>query len=90
MSDISSVNFLDHPAVSTELVNFLSLNTAINAVDQLVTKKTSMEALICQMLKDLGGATQTITTVGNKHDALSSQVKELTKKVNKVANGSPL
>ena len=89
MADISSVNFADHPAVSTELVKFLSLNTAIDAVDQLVAKSNTMESSLCQVQKDLGGATRTITTVGNKHDLLSSQVKELTKKVNKLANSSP-
>ena len=91
MSEISSVNFADHPAVSTELVKLLSLNTAIEAVDQLVSKKSTLETSVCQMQKDVGGAVRTITTVGNKHDTLSAQVKELTKRVNKLANsgGSP-
>ena len=90
MSEISSVNFADHPAVSTELVKFLSLNTAIEAVDQLVSKTSTLETSVCQMQKDVGGAVRTITTVGNKHDTLSTQVKELTKRVNKLANsGGP-
>ena len=90
MSEISSVNFSDHPAVSTELVKFLLLNTAIDAVDQLVHKSANMESTLGTLQKDVGGAVCTITTIGNKHDILSNQLKELTKKVNKLANsGTP-
>ena len=89
MSEISLVDFSDNPAVSTELVKFLSLNTAIDAVDQLVNKLSSMESSICSLQKDVGGAVRTITTIGNKHDSLSNQVKELTKKVNKISNSGP-
>ena len=87
MSEISAVNFSDHPAVSTELVKFLSLNTAIDAVDQLVAKTSTLESSLCQVQKDLGGATRMITTVGNKHDSLNTQVKELQKRVNKLSTG---
>ena len=89
MSKISSVNFTDHPAVSTELVKFLLLNTAIDAVDQLVLKTSSIEASLCTVQKEVSGATRTITTVGNKHDNLNTQVKELIKRVNKLANNNP-
>ena len=89
MSEISSVNFADHPAVSTELVKFLSLNTAIDAVDQLVAKTSALETSVGVIQKDLGGATRTITTVGNKHDSLQTQVKELLKRINKLSNGAP-
>ena len=88
MSEISSVNFADHPAVSTELVKFLSLNTAIDSVDQLISKTSTMEAALCSVQKDLGGATKTITTVGNKHDSLNTQVKDLIKRVNKLSNNN--
>ena len=89
MSEISSVNFADHPAVSTELVKFLSLNTAIDAVSQLVSKTGTMEAALGVVQKEVGGATRTITTVGNKHDILNSHVKELIKRVNKLSNNNP-
>ena len=89
MSKISSVNFADHPAVSTELVKFLSLNTAIDAGYQLVAKTGTMEAALSTVQKDVGSATRTITTIGNKHNSLNSQVKELTKRVNKLANNNP-
>ena len=88
MAEISAVNFADHPEVSTELVKFLSLNTAIDAVDQLVSKTSNLESSLCTIQKDLCGAVRTVTTVGNKHDTLSNQVRELTKKVNKLANGA--
>ena len=88
MSEISAVNFADHPDVSTELVKFLSLNMAIDALDQLVAKLSSLETSVCTMQKDLGGATRKITTVGNKHDSLQTQVKELSKRINKLSNGA--
>ena len=89
MSEISAVNFANHPAVSTELVKFLSLNTAIDAVDQLVSKTAHFKSTLGSIQKDLGGAVRTVTTVGNKHDTLNNQVKELIKKVNKLVNGAP-
>ena len=75
MLEISAVNFTDHPAVSTELVKFLSLNTAIDAVDQLVAKTSVLETSVSSIQRDLGGATCMIATFGNKYDMLNTQVK---------------
>ena len=38
MAKISALNFSNHPAVSTELVKFLSLNTSVEVVNKLTEK----------------------------------------------------
>ena len=38
MQEITKCNFSDHPAVSQELVKFLSMNTSVEAVDVLTKK----------------------------------------------------
>ena len=84
MAEISSVNFVDHPAVSTELVKFLLLNTSVDAVDKLMEKLEVMSTTVSMLQKDVARAVQTATTAGNKQEALSNQIKELMKQVKKL------
>ena len=86
MAEISSVNFADHPAVSTELVKFLSLNTSVETVDILTAKSESMSTSLSTLQKDVAGAVKSATTVGNKQEALSAQIKELTKQLKKLSD----
>ena len=83
MLEISSVNFGDHPSVSTELVKFLSLNTAVDAVDKLALESSTMKGTLETVVQDVAGNTKSLSTLSNKHDALLSQVKDLTKQVKK-------
>lgn len=86
MAEISSMNFTDYPAVSTELVKFLSLNTSVEAVDKLTEKSETMGVTVSALQRDVVGAVKTATTVGNKQENLASQLKELTKQVTKLSN----
>ena len=52
MSEISALDYRDSPIVSTELVKFLSLNTAVEAVDKLDSKTTELTTDIKQINKD--------------------------------------
>ena len=48
MQDILDKNFEDHPAVSQELVKFLSLNTSVEAVYSLTKKMSLAESKVQQ------------------------------------------
>ena len=68
MGLISSMNFSNHPAMSTELVKFLLLNTLVEAVDKLTEQAESMISRVISLQRELTGVTKSNTTVGNKYD----------------------
>ena len=84
MSEISALDYRDSPIVSTELVKFLSLNTAVEAVDKLETKTSDLAVNIKQVTKDLTGAQKSIMSVGNKNDELKKTVNALQKRIEKL------
>ena len=84
MSEISALDYRDSPIVSTELVKFLSLNTAVEAVDKLETKTSDLAVNIKQVTKDLTGAQKSIMSVGNKNDELKKTVNALQKSIEKL------
>ena len=71
MAKISAFNFSNHPAVSTELVKFISLNTSVEAVNKLTEKSELMSTTISTLQKDMARAVRTATTVGKKQDSLT-------------------
>ncbi len=84
MTLILAKNYRDAPAVSTELVQFLSMNTSVEAVDRLVeqmrevqTNNTAMSRLVASVVKDSG-------TVGNSADKLKNEITELEKRLHKL------
>ena len=77
MQEISNCNFSDHLLVSQELVKFLSLHTSVEAVDTLNTKMGKVKSKLSSLESDVKGAGKTVTTVGNKCDAVQKEVKEL-------------
>ena len=84
MTLILAKNYRDAPAVSTELVKFLSMNTSVEAVDRLVeqmrevqTNNTTMTKLVASVVKDSG-------TVGNNADKLKAEITELKKRLHKL------
>ena len=84
MNEISECNFGDHPTVSQELVKFLSLNTSVEAVDTLTVKMKLTEAKVSSLESDTKGAMRTATTIGNKCDTLSGQLKDALKRIVKL------
>ena len=86
MSEISAVNFTYHPAVSIELVKFLSLNTSVEAVDTLIQKAETMSTNVSSLQRGVAGAVKATTTVGNKQESMSAQLKELAKQVKKFSD----
>ena len=84
MSEIASLDYRDSPVVSTELVKFLSLNTAVEAVDKLESKTSDIVTNMKQVSKDIAGAQKSIMSVGNKNDELKKTVTALQKRIEKL------
>ena len=86
MSDIQAVDYRDSPVVSTELVKFLSLNTAVDAVDRLEVQSDNLVVEVNQISTDLKQAVKIAGVVGNKGDELKKAVDAIRKRVDKLEN----
>ena len=84
MALILSQNYKDAPAVSTELVKFLSMNTSAQAVDTLVEQCKDFKAQITELNKSLTQVRKEAGTVGNKNDKLTGEMTALTKRLVKL------
>ena len=84
MTDIAAVDYCDSPIVSTELVKFLSLNTAIDAVDKLEEKSADYAINIKQLNKDSNTTKTAVNSVGNRTDELKKVVENINKRVEKL------
>ena len=84
MQEILDKNFEDHPAVSQELVKFLSLNTSVEAVDTLTKQMSSFESKVHQAETDMKGELRSSSAMGNKFDTLAGQIKDIVKQLTKV------
>ena len=79
--------YKDAPAVSMELVKFLSMNTSVEAVDSLVAQTAGFKSTINELTKSLAQVRKEAGTVGNKNDKLSSEVSDLKKRLSKLEQG---
>ena len=84
MAVILSQYYKDAPAVSTELVKLLSINTSVEAVDRLVEQVAEMKSAYGDMSRKVQGAGNTSTTVGNKTDKLKEEVADLRRRIVKL------
>ena len=84
MTEVVVQNYKDAPAVSTELVKFLSMNTSVEAVDRLVEQVAEMKSSYGDMSRKVQGAGNTSTTVGNKTDKLKEEVADLRRRIVKL------
>ena len=81
MQKVMEDNFKDSPAVSTELVKFLSMNTSVEAVDRLTEQSSEFKTAIAELTKKLAGVGKDGGTVGNKVDRMSNEIGELKKRL---------
>ena len=86
MGDIQAVDYRDSPVVSTELVKFLSLNTAVDSVDRLEETAEQLVEDVRQISTDVRLATKSVSSVGNKGDELKKAVDAIRKRVDKLEN----
>ena len=77
-------NFKDAPAVSAELINFLSMNTSVEAVDKLTEQIVSFTSAIVELTTIVASVRKYDGTIGNKVDKLNSELTELKKRVVKL------
>lgn len=84
MGLIAAADFRDSPVVSTEFINFLSLNTSFEAVVKLQVQTSSISGDTKQLSKDMMGDTKTAHSVGNKNDELKKVVDSLKKRIEKL------
>ena len=77
MTVVVGQNYKDAPALSTELVKFLSMNTSVEAVDRLVEQSSELKTSYGDMARNIQGASITSTTVRNKCDKLKEEVVDL-------------
>ena len=81
MTAIAEMDYRDSPVVSTELVKFLSLNTAIDAVDRLELQSADYATNIKQLTKDSNTTQTAVNSVGNKADELKKAMDNIRKRL---------
>ena len=84
MALIMTKHYRDAPAVSTELVKFLSMNTSVEAVDRLVDQGKEFQTTISSMSRSVASVVKDCGTVGNTVDKLKNEINELKKRLAKV------
>ena len=84
MALILANNFKDAPAVSTELVNLLPMNTSVEAVDKLTNQTAGFHSSIVELTKIMSSVRKDSGTVGNKVDTLNSELIDLKKRLMKL------
>ena len=81
MTEISALDYCDSPVVSTELVKFLSLDTAIDAVDRLEVQSADYATNIKQLTKDSNTTQTAVNSVGNRADELKKSMDNIKKRL---------
>lgn len=78
-SMILAKNYKDTPAVSTELVKNLSMNSSVEAVDKLTEQTSGFNSSIIELTQNMASVQKDSGTAGNKVDTLNSELTELKK-----------
>ena len=84
MAVILSQHYKDTPAVSTEPVNFLSMNTSVEAVDRMGEQTAGFKATIVDLTKSLAYVRKENGNFGNKNDKMSTEVNDLKRRLMKL------
>ena len=86
MALILAKNFKDAPAVSTELVKFLSMNTSVEAVNKLTEQTATFKTSLEEMQRKLNTVVKDCGTVGNKVDSGKNELTAVKARVFKLEN----
>ena len=84
MGEISAMDYTDSPVVSTELVKFLSQNTAVESVDKLVVTAAELTTNVRLLTTDMAGTKKSINSVGNVSDELKKALENVRKRIDKL------
>lgn len=78
---ILSQRYKDAPAVPTELVKFLPMNTSVETMDMRIKESVATNSTLSKLSKVTDAADKTLTTVGNKHDRLVNECSDIKKRM---------
>jgi hypothetical protein len=81
MSAFKKHGFKHHPAVASELVKFLAVNTSFEIIERLDQKVLTMDKELNELKKSVAGALKTAGTVGNSNDAFKLSLTKLEKRM---------
>ena len=84
MSEVEHLDFENHPAISTELVKFLSMHTSVEAVEKLQSQHTDMVGDMKELKKEVGLASKNSSTNGNKVTEFGPKLTALIKRIDKL------
>jgi hypothetical protein len=65
MADFKKHGYKHHPAIASELVKFLTINTSFELLKQMSLKVTTMERGISELKKSMAGALKVANTASN-------------------------
>jgi hypothetical protein len=82
--EIKRIGFANHPLVSAELVKFLTLNSGVEAIEQLQTRVEALETQLTEANKLAKAADKSATTACNKADLTKTTHELLMKRVAKL------
>jgi hypothetical protein len=82
--DIERIGFANHPLVWAELVKFLTVNSRVEAIEQLQTRVDALETQLTEANKLAKAADKSATTACNKSDLTKTAHKALMKWVAKL------
>ena len=86
MADFKKHGYKHHPAIASELVKFLAVNTSFELLEKMSGKVTVMEAEISELKKAAAGALKALNTASNNADVFKKLGKTLTKRVTPLEN----
>ena len=84
MSEVEQLDFENHPAISTELVKFLSMHTSVEAVEKLQSQQSELVSDMKDLKKEVGLAAKNSSTNGNKVTEFAPKLTALIKRVEKL------
>lgn len=69
MADFKKHGYKHHPAIASELVKFLAVNTSFELLERMTAKVAVLESDVSELKKVASGAVKAASTAGNSADA---------------------
>jgi hypothetical protein len=81
MADFKKHGYKHHPAIASELVKFLAVNTSFELLEKMTAKVSVLESDVSELKKVAAGAVKAASTAGNSADALKLVTAGLAKRL---------
>jgi hypothetical protein len=86
MADFKKHGYKHHPAIASELVKFLAVNTSFEVLEKMTTKVAVLETEISDLKKAAAGALKASNTASNNADVSKKLGETLTKQITSLEN----